>query len=217
MLEHPAAHCANLDPSETALFANEMNDVIIYVFTAVTEGKGNDTSPPVIPNGWADAMNCVEHEKWVAAAHIELKAQIKNGTWRVVDCKSNKTKWKPLTLRRVFDIKKDDGRYKARPVARGFNQIKNVDSHKVYAVVAKPISFKVFYTIAAALNWFLHYVDVKTAFLNADTKESIYTELPENRVAGGAKQIAEKTKQIQAKQALKRLFRYLAGTVDLYI
>ncbi|KOS47064.1 hypothetical protein ACN38_g2013 [Penicillium nordicum] len=203
MLEHLAPHCANLDPSETALFANEINDVIVSVFTAVTEGKDNDKRPPInnkltlqdvgyTPNGWVDAMNCVERGKWLAATHIELKAQIKNSTWRVVDRKSNKTMRKPLTLRRVFDIKKGDGRYKAYPVARGFNQIKDVDFHKVDAVVAKPISFKVFYTIAAALNWFLHYIDVKTAFLSADTKKSIYTELPENRAAGGARQIAEK-------------------------
>jgi hypothetical protein len=105
---------------------------------------------------------------------------------------------KPLTLRWVFDIKKDDGRYKARLVARGFNQIKNVDFHEVYAVVAKPMSFKVFCAIAAALGWKLNHFDIKTAFLNADIKESIFIELLENQVAGGVEKIAEETAKIKA-------------------
>lgn len=64
-------------------------------------------------------------------------------------------------------------------------------------MVAKPMSFEVFCAIAAALNWFLHHVDIKTAFLNADIKETIYIELPENQVAGGAKQIAKQAKEIR--------------------
>ena len=105
---------------------------------------------------------------------------------------------KPLTLRWVFDIKKDDGRYKARLVVRGFNQIKNVDFHEVYAVVAKPMSFKVFCAIAAALGWELNHFDIKIAFLNVDIKESIFIELLENQVAGGAEKIAEEIAKIKA-------------------
>ncbi|KGO51188.1 Reverse transcriptase, RNA-dependent DNA polymerase [Penicillium expansum] len=191
-----------MDSCTTALFA--LNEVILSVFSA-THSEDEQVSQPskltpkdigYIPNGWVDAINCVEREKWLEAAHKELAAQIKNGTWRAVDRKSNKTNRKPLTLRWVFNIKKDDGRYKARLVARGFNQIKDVDFHEVYAVVAKPMSFKVFCAIAAALNWFLHHLDIKTAFLNADIKEAIYIELPENQVAGGAQQIASETKKI---------------------
>ncbi|KAJ9481429.1 hypothetical protein VN97_g12048 [Penicillium thymicola] len=224
MLEHLAAHCAGLDPSETAVFADQMNEVVLSVFAAATGNKAateaeDDNSVPInnkltprdfgyIPNGWVDAMNCVEREKWLTAAHIELKAQIKNGTWKTVDRKSNKTNRKPLTLRWVFDIKKDTGRYKARLVARGFNQIKDVDFHEVYAVVAKPMSFKVFCAIAAALNWFLHYIDIKTALLNADIKGTIYIELRENQVAGGAKQIAQQAKEIHA-QELQELQEYM--------
>lgn len=39
-------------------------------------------------------------------------------------------------------------------------------------MVVKPISFKVFYVIAIALDWFVHYVDIKTTFLNVDIKET---------------------------------------------
>lgn len=46
-----------------------------------------------------------------------------------------------------------------------FNQIKDVDFYEVYTVVAKPISFKVFYIITATLNQFLYYVDIKAILL----------------------------------------------------
>lgn len=115
MLEHLAAHCAGLDPSETAVFADQMNEAILSVFAAAIDNKAAidddiEDSVPInnkltprdvgyIPNEWVDAVNCVEREKWLTAAHIELKAQIKNGTWKTVDRKTNKTSRKPLTLR----------------------------------------------------------------------------------------------------------------------
>ncbi|OQE63927.1 hypothetical protein PENNAL_c0237G08946, partial [Penicillium nalgiovense] len=58
------------------------------------------------------------------------------------------------------------------------------------------MSFKVFCAISAALSWELHHFDIKTAFLNADIKESIFIELPENQVAGGAEKIAEETAKL---------------------
>ncbi|KAJ6177806.1 Reverse transcriptase RNA-dependent DNA polymerase [Penicillium mononematosum] len=51
------------------------------------------------------------------------------------------------------------------------------------------MSLKVFCAIAAALGWELHHFDIKAAFLNVDTKESSFIELPENQVAGGADRI----------------------------
>jgi hypothetical protein len=68
----------------------------------------------------------------------------------------------------------------------------------VYAVVAKPMSFKAFCAIAAALSLELHHFDIKSAFLNADIKESIFIDLPENQVAGGAEKIAEETAKLKA-------------------
>jgi Reverse transcriptase (RNA-dependent DNA polymerase). len=147
-------------------------------------------------------MNCKERDKWLSATQKELQPHLQNGTWKIVDRDANKTKTEPLILRWVFDIKKDDGRYKARLVARGFNQVKDVDFHEVYAVVAKPMSFKIFCAISAALGWELHHFDIKTAFLNADIKESII-ELPENQVAGGAEKIAEETAKIKEASSTK--------------
>ncbi|KAG0153774.1 hypothetical protein PDIDSM_2429 [Penicillium digitatum] len=115
-------------------------------------------------------------DKWLVAAHKELHRHLVNGTWRVMS--RTKSKKKPLTLRWVFKVK-HDGTYKARLVARGFRQVKDLDFYEVYAVVAKPMSFKVFAAVAAAKGWYLHHVDIVTAFLYAELKEPIEIELPE--------------------------------------
>ncbi|OQD94305.1 hypothetical protein PENVUL_c145G09383 [Penicillium vulpinum] len=43
------------------------------------------------------------------------------------------------------------------------------------------MSFKIFVAIAAAEGWFLHYIDIMTAFLYAELKEPIEIELPEGQ------------------------------------
>ncbi|KAJ6179008.1 Reverse transcriptase RNA-dependent DNA polymerase, partial [Penicillium mononematosum] len=220
-------------------------------------------------------------DKWFAAAQKELQSHLQNGSWKIVDRDANKTKRKPLTLRWVFDIKKDDGRYKARLVARGFNQVKDVDFHEVYSFVAKPMSCKIFCAIAAALGWSFtistsrphlecryQWRHTQSGSISLSQKKFIATLLyqygmqnckpvstPFNEkeplipytgttslaacklyqeqvgkaiwlMVGTRPDISYATIQLakharnrgpQHKQAVKRLFRYLAGTVDLLI
>jgi hypothetical protein len=160
----------------------EQPEILISLFANATSNEQYAVSkltPKDIgfePNSWEQAMSCVEKDKWLVAAHKELHRHLVNGTWRVMS--RTKSKKKPLTLRWVFKVK-HDGTYKARLVARGFRQVKDLDFYEVYAVVAKPMSFKVFAAVAAAKGWYLHHVDIVTAFLYAELKEPIEIELPE--------------------------------------
>ncbi|KAJ5509849.1 Reverse transcriptase RNA-dependent DNA polymerase, partial [Penicillium freii] len=109
----------------------------------------------------------------------------------------------------VFDIKKDIGRYKARLVVRGFNQIKDVNFHKVYTVLRKGdyigLSQKKFITSLLRQYSIQNTKPIATPFNKKDPLVlSTKTATP------------NKCKLYQEK-ALKRLFRYLVGTVDLYI
>jgi hypothetical protein len=163
-------------------FLSDSPEALVEYFTAATSkdqctpSKLTPNDVGFEPNSWKEAMSCLEKEKWQVAAHKELHRQIINGTWRIID--RPKRGRKPLTLRWVFKVK-HDGTYKARLMARGFRQIKDLDFHEIYAVVAKPMSFKIFTAIAAAKGWFLHHVDIMTAFLYAELKEPIEIELPE--------------------------------------
>ncbi|KAG0154312.1 hypothetical protein PDIDSM_1692 [Penicillium digitatum] len=142
----------------------EQPEILISLFANATSNEQYAVSkltPKDIgfePNSWEQAMSCVEKDKWLVAAHKELHRHLVNGTWRVMS--RTKSKKKPLTLRWVFKVK-HDGTYKARLVARGFRQVKDLDFYEVYAVVAKPMSFKVFAAVAAAKGLSDHSIFVK--------------------------------------------------------
>jgi hypothetical protein len=75
-------------------------------------------------------------------------------------------------------------RHKARWVVRGFEQKKGLDYNETFATVVKPISYKTLFVFAAAQDWEIEQIDVKTVFLYGDLDEEIYIEQPkksENR------------------------------------
>ena len=82
----------------------------------------------------------------------------------------------------VFKLKRGpDGRiqkYKARWVVRGFEQHEGCDYNETFAAVVKPMSYKALFAIAAALDYEIEQMDVKTAFLYGNVEEEIYVEQP---------------------------------------
>ena len=98
----------------------------------------------------------------------EYDALIENGTWRLVD---RPTDQHVLTAKWAFKRKRDiDGnikRYKARWVARGFEQREGVDYFETFAAVVKPQTNKVLFAMTAKKNLHSHQVDMITAFLNS--------------------------------------------------
>ena len=82
----------------------------------------------------------------------------------------------------VFIIKcKADGnieRYKARLVAKGFTETFGLDYHETFVPVAKINSIRVLLPLAVKLNWPLHQLDVKNAFLNGDLEEIFMDQPP---------------------------------------
>lgn len=69
-------------------------------------------------------------------------------------------------------------RYKARLVAKGFTQSYGVDYEETFAPVAKLNSVRVILSLAANLDWPLHQLDIKNAFLNGDLEEEVYMQIP---------------------------------------
>ncbi|RVW49546.1 Retrovirus-related Pol polyprotein from transposon TNT 1-94 [Vitis vinifera] len=120
-----------------------------------------------------------KYPKWKAAIDEEVQALEKNGMWEITDLPRGK---KPVGCKWIFTVKyKADGnvdRYKARLVAKGFTQSYGIDYQETFAPVAKLNTVRVLLSLTANLDWSLHQLDVKNAFLNGDLEEEVYMDIP---------------------------------------
>ena len=69
-------------------------------------------------------------------------------------------------------------KYKARFVAKGFSQNEGTNYEETFATVVRYSSIQTIISLAAKMDWRVHQMDVKTAFLNEVIKEEVYIEQP---------------------------------------
>jgi len=117
---------------------------------------------------------------WKQAIEEEVAAHKQFGTWSKT--KGNNKNHKAIKTRFVFNIKQDaEGkltRYEARLVAQGFNQVPGRDFDETWAPVPNTATTRALFAVSAAMSWEIHYVDVKTAFLNTKMEKEMYIKLP---------------------------------------
>jgi len=114
----------------------------LFCFFVGAENKEKKTQEPT---SFSDAWN---HEdpsqksKWRDAIRLEFNQMLKNGVWNrkgedklPANRKGFGTKW-------VFKIKKD-GTYRARLVAKGYNQIAGVDFQHNFAPVTNEVTLRI--------------------------------------------------------------------------
>jgi hypothetical protein len=125
--------------------------------------------------------------EWRRAMIEEMKAIEANKTWDLVDPPSG---CRPIGLKWVYKVKKDERgavvKHKARLVARGFVQREGIDFEEVFAPVARMESVRLLLALAAAKDWQVHHLDVKSAFLNGDLAEEVYVKQAPGFVVKGA-------------------------------
>ncbi|KAL0308766.1 UNVERIFIED_CONTAM: Retrovirus-related Pol polyprotein from transposon RE2 [Sesamum radiatum] len=117
---------------------------------------------------------------WVAALNLELQALEQNRTWELTSLPPNK---RTIGSIWVFKLKfNPDGsidRYKGRLVAKGYNQIEDVDYFDSFSPIAKSVTVRVFLDVAASKFWPLFQLDVNNAFLHGHLDEEVYMDPPE--------------------------------------
>ena len=117
----------------------------------------------------------------------EMNAIEENETWQLVDpplgCRLISLKW-------VYKVKRDElcaiVKHKARLIARGFVQHEGIDFQEVFAPVACMESVRLLLALAAAKDWCIHHLDVKSAFLNSELAETVFLKQPPGFAIKGA-------------------------------
>ena len=117
----------------------------------------------------------------------EMKAIEENETWQLVEPPLG---CRPISLKWVYKVKQDElgaiVKQKAHLVARGFVQRQGIDFEEVFAPVARMESVCLLLTLAAAKDWRVHHLDVKSAFLNGELAETVFVRQPLGFAVKGA-------------------------------
>lgn len=126
---------------------------------------------------YQEAVQGEDKEKWLQAIEEEKRSLSENDTWIYVDKNIVKDK-KVLTSKWVFKVK-DDGKYKARLVIRGFEQQYGIDFHETFSPVVNMSCLRVLFALAANKEYCMKKFDIKTAFLYGELNEEIFMDVPE--------------------------------------
>ncbi|WVZ56049.1 hypothetical protein U9M48_006635 [Paspalum notatum var. saurae] len=119
------------------------------------------------------------HPEWQLAMAEEIAALERTGTWDLVPTPSH---IRPITCKWVYKVKtRSDGsleRYKARLVARGFQQEHGRDYDETFAPVAHMTTVRALLAVASVCEWSISQLDIKNAFLNGELREEVYMQPP---------------------------------------
>lgn len=115
-----------------------------------------------IPDSFDEAVNGPDKIKWKAAIQEELDSLVEKEVFSPVTHVPHGRR--PIGSRWVFTVK-SDGRFKARLVAQGFNQVYGLDYLETYSPTLRMDSLRILLSVSAYYDWEIHQVDVKTAYL----------------------------------------------------
>ena len=132
------------------------------------------------PNSYQEAINSDHSAEWKRAMELEIESMMKNNVWQTV---SRPEGQKVVGSKWVFKLKRDEGgnivRYKARLVARGFDQREGVDYEETFAPVVRHSTLRLLLALSVELDMSVTHMDVETAFLYGELDHTVFMEQPE--------------------------------------
>ena len=146
----------------------------------------------------------------------ELDQIQKNETWELVPRPKNKnvigTKW---IFRNKLNEEGQVTRNKARLVCKGYAQVEGIDFDETFAPVARMEAIRMFLAYSCFKNFKVYQMDVKSAFLNGELNEEVYSEQPEGFKQPGKENDVWKLKK--ALYGLKQTPRACYDRLDRYL
>ena len=138
------------------------------------------------PASYSKAMASSVVNLWQKDMDAEIQSMYSNGVWTLVDPPEG---IKPIGCKWVYKKKRGpDGNvetFKARLVAKGYTQKEGIDYDETFSPVAMLKTIRILLSIAAALDYEIWQMDVKTVFLKGNLDERIYMRQPEGFVQDG--------------------------------
>lgn len=151
-------------PKRMIKLPKRLDDHIVYV----------NYCNALVPETYEEAITSQDSAKWEAAMRRELHNLQENQTWSVVNTPPDK---KIIEVKWIYRIK-SNGEYKARVVAKGFQQMYQ-QGEEVYSPVARLNTLKVLLSAACVKRWKIEQMDVQAAFLNGLIKSEVYVYPPD--------------------------------------
>ena len=130
-----------------------------------------------IPLTYEQAIVSKDSDSWQKAMEDEMSSLIAMDTFQLAP----RPKKKVIGGRWVYSMKTNENHeeiFKARYVAKGFSQVRDIDYNETFSPTARLTSVRVLLQLAVDQNWSIFQLDVKTAYLNADVDFDIYIEQP---------------------------------------
>eukprot|EP00253_Pinus_taeda_P021834 PITA_21834 len=119
-----------------------------------------------------EAVDSEDGKLWKEAIVDEMASLHKNEAWDLVEFPARRkpigSKW---VFKRMTNVEGKVEKYKARLVAKGYSQVSGIDFGDIYSPVVKVTSIRLLLSIAAAFDFEVEQMDVKTTFLHGDLEE----------------------------------------------
>jgi hypothetical protein len=183
MLVHDNTVCT-VRVSPDAAERNESETTDPLVLTCEERGvKGN---PPAvkfckisIPRNYREAR---ASDQWVYWEQAMVEEKNSLDSHETMEYAPRPRGDKVIPVHWIYSVKSDEfgnvTRFKARLVAQGCRQIPGIDVDEVFAPTSSFGARRALLSVAAAKDYEIHQVDIKTAFLNGDLEEDVYVTQP---------------------------------------
>ena len=138
------------------------------------------------PGSLDKALRGPDSKEWQTALEYEINQLEKLGTWVIEDLPKEHN---AIPCGEVLKIKRglngEIQSYQVWIVAGGHRQVEGVNYTETFSAAAKMLTVRAVLANTAEQDWEIEHVDVKSAYINAPLKETVYMKAPHGVLKAG--------------------------------